>query len=401
MALEPQPVANEPQPYEPQPVANEPQPQPVAYATEMPPGAQPVAYAAEMPPGAQPVVPAMPVADPYIAEAPITAAPVAKKKSKKLPIIIGALALAVLVVGGIIGFNVWQENTRSTAYNNAVELMGAGKYEEALAGLTELGDYKDAAVLVVDCNNNLSYNAAQALLDKEDYSNAQKGFQALGSFKDAPSKVLYCQNGLDFATAQEHYENRRFSDASLVFYELSAAGFPGADEWLKKADYALADKYLRDGKNYDAYLAFVALKDYEDSAARAEACKVPFPATGELWHNGNFASSAAAIKLDCSSVTGGFYYKVYSGEEHVSSIFINGGGVVTIEVPPGNYTIKEASGDLWWGDITLFGEEGNYARMTYSDDTDFFSLGDNEIVTITMNVSDGNVGEEVEDLSSF
>jgi tetratricopeptide (TPR) repeat protein len=324
-----------------------------------------------------------------------------------VPLIIGAAVLAVLIIGGaIFAFATIREGQQNDAYADAILLMNAGDFEQAIAAFEGLGDYKNAQALIGQCEegivNRENFAAACALLDAGDYEAALAAFTALGGYKDAAAKAEFCQQNIDFAAAQILFETGDVTGARSVFLALSAAGFEEADGWVNACDYHLADARLAEGGRYDAYEAFTALGGYEDAAAKAESCKLPYPSTGELWHDGAYASGGCAIELNCANASGGHYFKIYSDDKAVATLFINGGESLTCEVVPGYYTIKEATGDAWFGEPDLFGSNGWYTRMTYDDGTDYFSLAWNDIVSITLNTSEnGNVGEEVEELEGF
>jgi hypothetical protein len=317
-------------------------------------------------------------------------------------VIIGVVVLAaVLIGGGIFGFLTWQEHQRSEAYAAAVTLMDEKRYEEAITAFEALEDYQDSAQMIVRCQHFIAYGAAVELYDAQDYEEALDAFEALGSFEDSEDWCEQCRMGIVFEDASSLFEAGDIAGAREQFVILENRGFSAADGWVEKCDYLLAEALFDAGKRYDAYVAFLALGDYEDAAARAEACKVSAPSTGELWHNGSYPDGGSTIEINCANVTGYYYFKIYSGSTEVATMFINGGGSVAVDLPPGGYTIKEATGADWWGTDDLFGPRGSYSRMIYDDGSDSFYLAWNEIVTITLNVSDGNVGSQNENLESF
>jgi len=55
---------------------------------------------------------------------------------------VSAVVVIVVVINVIVNYN------KSLAYNDAVELYGAGQYEEARAVFDDLGDYSDASTYV-------------------------------------------------------------------------------------------------------------------------------------------------------------------------------------------------------------------------------------------------------------
>jgi tetratricopeptide (TPR) repeat protein len=320
-------------------------------------------------------------------------APLPKKGLNKRLLAIIAAVIAVIIV--VVVVFVVMGVMRSNAYQSALDQMSAGNYAEAKEAFLELGNYEDAAGKAVECQQNIDYLAAQALLDAEDFSSAKAAFEALGEFKDAPEKATFCQQSIDFKAAQELFDAGNIADARDAFGELSSAGFSAADEWLNKAEYTLATQLLESGARYEAYLAFQALGSYEDSAERAEACKVAYPGTGVIWQDSAWYSVDCSIVLDCSNLSSARYFKIMSGDAVVATVFVNGGGTVEVEVPAGWYSIKEAGGSDWFGTDDLFGAGGSYSHMTFGDDESSFEVPWNKIITITMNVSDDYTGDAI------
>ena len=72
-----------------------------------------------------------------------------KRKAKKIAII-GTPIIVVVVAFLIVLNSVIIPNGK---YNDAITLMNEGKYEEAIAAFTDLGDYSDAKEQIVNCNN--------------------------------------------------------------------------------------------------------------------------------------------------------------------------------------------------------------------------------------------------------
>lgn len=314
------------------------------------------------------------------------AVPVQPKKKSKLPLVIGLVLLAVLlIVGGIVGFNVYQENQRKTAYAAAQAAMDDADWAGALAAFEELGDYEDSATLASLCQQNIDYEAAYALYDKGEYEKARKAFKALAGFKDSDELAYSCQQNLDFRAAQQLFEDGDIKGARSGFISLSDDGFSQADSWIDKCDYALAEELLTNGENYAAWQAFNALGSYEDATERAEACQLPFPMTGIIWDDAAYTGGHCGIEFDCTNSTYARAFEIYNGDTCVALVFVNPGDKQIIEVVPGDYSVVVHTGDLWWGGELLFGDEGYSRTLTYDDGTDWFSVAYNDLVQLVFN----------------
>ena len=106
------------------------------------------------------------------------------KRNKKIAIITTTIVCAVIAF--IIVLNtVIIPNGK---YNNAIALMDAGKYGEALLVFEALEGYKDSANKIEECN----YNNAIALMDAGKYGEALLVFEALEGYKDSANKIEEC-----------------------------------------------------------------------------------------------------------------------------------------------------------------------------------------------------------------
>jgi hypothetical protein len=326
-----------------------------------------------------------------------------KGTRKKLPLVIGVIVAVVVIAGGVTGFLVWQESKRAEDYANAQALMGSGRYEEALESFTELGDYQYSQDLAALSQDLLDKQAAFDLLEAGDLQTAKPLLESIIAKTSDQSLIGDCNNALTYIAASELFDAKDYAAAREKLGPIISADIPGARELDNKCGYALAEAELSAGHNYAAYTGFSALGDYSDAAARAETCKLPFPATGELWHNPDFYSTSSSIRIDCSNVSAAHYYKIYAGETLVAQLFINGGASHELELPAGSYTIKEATGDMWWGPDDAFGPKAHYEIMTFGDGATTYDLGDNRIVTITLNTSaeGDSVGGRNTDLENF
>jgi tetratricopeptide (TPR) repeat protein len=349
-------------------------------------------------PGPPPIPPApgFPPSTPYqgatstypAQQVPAPAKP--KKKSKKsIFIIVGAVLLVALIaVGSVIGYNVYRENN----YNKALEMLESGDYQGAYDAFGELGDYEDSADWQILAQKWMDYESAVALFDSKDYKGALLAFTALGGFEDSAEYITNCERNITYLDAIADYEAGSYDKALDAFLDLASIGFSDSKEWINKTKYAIANEKFEEGDLYGAYKDFKALGTYDDSADRMKGCTTPFPKTGELYHNGNYVSNRSAIAIDAGNALFVSFFKIYDGDKLVSTIWLNPGGKVTIEVPAGTYTIKEAVGSVWFGEEVMFGDEGDYKVLLFDDKKPYTVIGDNIILTITLSVSGGNTG---------
>lgn len=71
------------------------------------------------------------------------------------------------------------------AYDDALSLMNAGKYDEAISAFDALDGHKDSAEKISECH----YNKATTLLETSDTLHALSEFSKAGDYKDAPAQA--------------------------------------------------------------------------------------------------------------------------------------------------------------------------------------------------------------------
>ena len=110
------------------------------------------------------------------------------KRNKKIAIIIAPIVCAVIAF--IIVLNtVIIPNGK---YNDAIALMDAGKYTEAISAFEALDGYKDSATKITECNTAIldgEYNDAIALMDAGNIVEAYEALVALDGYKDSADKA--------------------------------------------------------------------------------------------------------------------------------------------------------------------------------------------------------------------
>lgn len=292
--------------------------------TPPPPSGFPAPPAQPAAPSGQPVVPAQPVASSQPAAPGQPGVPgqyeqAPKKDSKKVRnIIIGIVAAVLVIIAIVVGVFAIGEATKANNYDSGITLMQSGEYAEAEDLFRELDDYKDSKELLGYCKEAQQYESAMALKEAGDFEGAKAAFTKLYDFEDSQEQVQACQ-------------------------------------------YALADILLEEGKREEAYNAFLEISGFEDSLERAEACVLPFPETGEVSRNEGFFGSDGILTIDSDDASTPTYIKIYSLDNTlVSAITLRPQEKLSLDFPAGDYVVKLASGERWFGDEDLFGAEGYY-----------------------------------------
>lgn len=152
------------------------------------------------------------------AEAARLAAEEKERRKKQLAkvrkwLAIAAAAAAVLAAAILITTKVIIPNSK---YNTAVKLLEEEKYDEAIAAFEALGDYKDAAEMKREADDQkkemeqaASYQKAVQLLENGNYDEAIAAFRAIEGYGDSTERIEECYKlkydkyGAIYATLEE------------------------------------------------------------------------------------------------------------------------------------------------------------------------------------------------------
>lgn len=169
-----------------------------------------------------------------------------KQRNKKMALI-ALLAVAVCIVVVMVLSNKQKEAERLDAYNTAISMAEAGKYDEAISAFEDLGDYKDSVEMI----RAAKYDKAISLVTSERYEAAISIFEELGDYQDSAEQI---------ANAKAAIEESAYNDAYNVAHDL-----------------------LSDGYYEEAIDAFSELGDYKDSAALAAKISEELSACNTAW----------------------------------------------------------------------------------------------------------------------
>ncbi len=252
-----------------------------------------------------------------------------------------------------------QECQNFMNYNKAVDLLGSGDTQQARDLFVQLGTFQDAEELAIQCKQKLDYNAARALLDAGQYQQALSAFQALNGYADSSEMMVQCQHGLDYEAAETAYEQ---------------------------------------GKFYTAYTLYSAMPDYSDASEQAQNCIQKDPKTGQTYRNDAYKSKSCPFTIKTPDDGLNNYLKLYSDKgDLVACIFIASGKSARISLPVGIYQIKIATGNNWFGEAEMFGQQG----ASYYESAENCALERNWVYTYTLRSQEGNIGMNSVDPGGF
>ena len=138
------------------------------------------------------------------------------KKAKKVALI--AAPIAVIAAAAIVISVISSRN--ASAYEEALALLEAGRYNEADVAFTKLGNYKDSAEKAEEAagkgQESTAYTKACKLLDAGSYDEAHEAFVALGDYEDSAEKALEAL----YLKAGELLESGSYDEAQALYTEL-------------------------------------------------------------------------------------------------------------------------------------------------------------------------------------
>ena len=199
-----------------------------------------------------------------------------RKKKRNTLFILGALAVAAFVIMLIV----IKVIVPASKYNAAVKLSEQGRYEEAIAAFTELGEYKDSknqiatnTAAMLDSARQAAYEEACKLLEEGYYLDAESAFKKLDSYLDSSEKAAQAREQYMAAAYQDAvslFNSKDYTSAIEAFkalgdYEDSKSFADEAESMKKAVEYSDAEALASQGKKFEAAVAFYALKGYRDS----------------------------------------------------------------------------------------------------------------------------------------
>ena len=248
----------------------------------------------------------------------------------------------------------------------------AGAYTEALALLEGVPDLPETKALQKQCEDRLIYAQAMEKYAAGAYSEAAELFAQIPDVDDAAKLKQECQQQLHHDKIRAALDKKDWASALALLNDSLGKSYPDRKNALQLCQnhvkYAEAVKALAEGNNYAAYLAFTALGDFEDAAAKAKSCIVNKPSTGETYRNSKYTRKDCQQWIVTPNDGVYTYMKIYckrgTVEELVSCIFIHPGKTAKITLPAGDYIFKVAYGKgNWFGPPDMFGDDGNYQRV--------------------------------------
>ena len=190
-------------------------------------------------------------------------------------------------------------------------------------------------------------------------------------------------------------------DAACGWIVETLAGQAGNGD---EASYMQAVNALAHGQYFTAWTGF-RKSLWNDWGSLASRCVQPWPATGEIWHQGGLSQRMSLTISVNQEQQKAMHVRIFLNGQAVSELFIRGSGSAATRLPGGQYMIKVGTGRLWFGAEESFGRYGHYETMTFDENSsETVYLRDNGIYTLSINVEQSTgagVGSEEESWEGF
>ena len=210
-------------------------------------------------------------------------------KKKRIRNII--IAGSVLVVGGVLYTSFVQPYI---TYQHGKKLLSEKKYDDSIAELAKVDEYKDAKTLIDDAY----YQKGESLLKEQKYDEAEQIFESLNNYKmtretkkqkglylleqkeyDAAEEIFkdlddseMC-NEVDYQRALDYISQKEYSKAENLLKWLKNRGYKDSEEQYNEAKYQEGVRFMN-AENYpSASAVFQNIKEYKDALAKWGECQ--------------------------------------------------------------------------------------------------------------------------------
>lgn len=160
-----------------------------------------------------------------------------------------------------------EEKARLNAYNSAIAMIDAEQYDEAIAILQKLADYKDSAQQMQiakegrqEMRNADAYAKAAALLEEKDYEGAVSAFEALGEYRDSANLLIESR----YQYALELMHQKDYEKAAGIFAELD--DYADSKEMACECEYLRALELIGQEDYSGAHSVLRTIPEYKDAA---------------------------------------------------------------------------------------------------------------------------------------
>lgn len=189
----------------------------------------------------------------------------ARKRKMILALVLSSIGV-MLVIFMIVLVLFIMPNSK---YNQAIDFMEAGMYDEAISAFEALDGYSDSKDMIAECQ----YRKALFLMESGNYQEAITAFTELGEYKDSGEKMEECRLALlqaKYNEATELFDDGLYAEALAIFqtitnYQDSGEKIEAIKTAITEKTYQAALKLKENGKYQEAFSAFMEIHSYKDS----------------------------------------------------------------------------------------------------------------------------------------
>lgn len=175
------------------------------------------------------------------------------KKSHLLPLLLGAIVIAI-IVSVVVGS---QNYLQLKKYMDAGKLISKKEFARARAEYEKLGEFKDSKRKIIESY----YNEGKHLLSERNFDGAIEAYINAGDYKDSQKKIK------DVRVAEAKYliKNDKFIEAANIYAEL------GNIKDNQKTLFKYAKYLIENNRNNDAVEVLKGIEDYEGAKELLES----------------------------------------------------------------------------------------------------------------------------------
>ena len=221
-----------------------------------------------------------------------------QQQPKMWKFVVIPLAIGIVLLAGFGGGAYYLMNgSKTSKYNQAVNLYTAGNYQEAAKQFEKLGDYRDSKKRSAEATTRMHFENGKNAFAAGDYEKAKEEYIAAGDYENSKLLAEECARAAHYAKGESL---GAAGDLDKAIEEYKASGYKDFKEKIADLYSAKSDKAIADG-NYDQAIEFA--KNASDNKGTEEPVLVCFYKMGEdaqakndLKNAGSYFTSAKDYK---------------------------------------------------------------------------------------------------------
>ena len=220
------------------------------------------------------------------------------QQPKMWKFIVIPLAIGIVLLAGFGGGAYYLMNgSKTSKYNQAVNLYTAGNYQEAAKQFEKLGDYRDSKQRTAEALTRMHFENGKYAFSTGDYEKAKEEYIAAGDYENSKMLAEECERAAHYAKAETLAAS---GDPDKAIEEYRKSGYKDFNDKVADLYTAKSDKAIADG-NYDQAVEFAkAASDSKGSEEPVLGCYYKMGeaalAKNDLKNSGSYFTSAKDYK---------------------------------------------------------------------------------------------------------